>query len=181
LLAVLQLSRHALIAGYVARVQESETDRLRTLCDPNSRNAYRLLAQDIGQYLLEFGVTPLLDPAIFAAPIPRAADSPSLPALYVETLLYRTANPGSLVRRAYHRLWGKWRRFRTLRDCDEAFLVVFCRRGRLVELPIELNHDGLTIYAASIDLSETAAQPDRAATISFSAAGWGNDATKRRP
>lgn len=115
------------------------------------------------------GVTPLLHPAIRGSSreFPRPAGSPLF---YVEARQYQATNPGALVRRAYDRLWGTWRRLRRLYRFDEAFLVVFCRRGRLVELPIEVDLGGLTIYSASVDLSDTADHPERVSTIRFSAA-----------
>jgi hypothetical protein len=86
---------------------------------------------------------------------------------YVEVRQVQSVYPAAVVRRAYHRLWGTWRRFRKLQRCDEAFLVVFCRRGRRVELPIEIDLDGLTIYSTSIDLCDPADHPDRSTAIRF--------------
>lgn len=138
------------------------------ICDADSGSADRLLTLDFGRYLLDAGVTPLLHPAIRGSrrEIPRPAPSPLF---YAEAKQYQATNPGALVRRAYDRLWGTWRRLRRLYRFDEAFLVVFCRRGRLVELPIEVDLGGLTIYSASVDLSDTADHPERASTIRFSA------------
>jgi hypothetical protein len=44
---------------------------------------------------------------------------------------------------------------------------MFCRRGRLIELPLELEHDGMVIYSVTIDLAEVGEQPDRPVTIQF--------------
>lgn len=162
------LSRHALAAGYAARVRESGLERLRAICDADSNQADRSLTLDFAAYLTGAGATPLLDrpPGSPAS----TAGSTGSPLFYVEVRHYQSVYPAAVVRRAYHRLWGTWRRFRKLRRCDEAFLVVFCRRGRRVELPIEIDLDGLTIYSTSIDLCEPADHPDRSAAIRFSGA-----------
>lgn len=163
------LSRHALAAGYAARVRESGVERLRAICDASSGHADRSLTLDFAAYLVRAGATPLLDPATPGSQ-PSAAGSIGSPAFYVEVRQYQSVYPAAVVRRAYHRLWGTWRRFRKLRRCDEAFLVVFRRRGRRVELPIEIDLDGLRIYSMSIDLCDPVDHPDRSITIRFSAA-----------
>jgi hypothetical protein len=162
------LSRHALAAGYAAHVRESGVERLRALCDGDSNQADRSLTLDFAAYLIGAGATPLLDPPPGSSR--SAAGSIGSPVFYVEVRHYQSVYPAAVVRRAYHRLWGTWRRFRKLRRCDEAFLVVFCRRGRRVELPIEIDLDGLTIYSTSIDLCDPADHPDRSAAIRFSGA-----------
>jgi hypothetical protein len=163
------LSRHALAAGYAARVRESGLERLRAICDADANQADRSLTLDLAAYLIGAGATPLLDPAISGSP-PPAAGSIGSPLFYVEVRHYQSVYPAAVVRRAYHRLWGTWRRFRKLQCCDEAFLAVVCRRGRRVELPIEIDLDGLTVYSTSIDLCEPADHPDRSAAIRFSGA-----------
>lgn len=139
------------------------------MCDSDSGQADRTLTLDFAAYLLGAGATPLLDPDTSGSPPPEAGSIRS-PWFYVEVRQYQSLFPAAVVRRAYTRLWGTWRRFRKLRRCDEAFLVMFCRRGRQVELPIEVDLKGLTIYSASIDLSDPADHPDRSMAIRFSAA-----------
>jgi hypothetical protein len=156
-----RFSRHALAAGYAARVRESGVERLRAICDAEAGQADRLLTRDFAAYLIGAGATPLIDPA-------SPAGSSGSPVFYVEVRHYQSVYPAAVVRRAYHRLWGTWRRFRKRLPCDEAFLVVFCRRGRRVELPIEIDLGGLTIYSTSIDLCDPA--EDRSAAIRFSGA-----------
>jgi hypothetical protein len=162
-----RFSRHALAAGYAARVRESGVERLRAICDAEGGQADRMLTRDFAAYLIGAGATPLIDPAGPGSP-PLAAGSSGSPVFYVEVRHYQSVYPAAVVRRAYHRLRGTWRRFRKLLRCDEAFLVVFCRRGRRVELPIEIDLDGLTIYSTSIDLCDPA--EDRSPAIRFSGA-----------
>jgi hypothetical protein len=163
------LSRHALAAGYAAHVRESGLDRLRALCDAGPGEADPSLTLDFAAYLIGAGATPLLDPATPGSQ-PSATGSIGSPVFYVEVRQVQSVYPAAVVRRAYHRLWGTWRRFRKLQRCDEAFLVVFCRRGRRVELPIEIDLAGLTIYSTSIDLCDPADHPDRSTAIRFSGA-----------
>jgi hypothetical protein len=139
------------------------------MCDVDPGPADRSLTLDFAAYLVGAGATPLLDPMTQGSP-PSGSDRIGSPSFYVEVRQVQSVYPAAVVRRAYTRLWGTWRRFRKLRRCDEAFLVVFCRRGRRVELPIELDLDGLTVYSASIDLRDPAAHPDRSTAIRFSAA-----------
>jgi hypothetical protein len=139
------------------------------MCDAGPGQADRSLTLDFAAYLVGAGATPLLDLVIPGSP-PSEAGAIGSPPFYVEVRQYQSVYPAAVVRRAYTRLWGTWRRFRKLRRCDEAFLVVFCRRGRRVELPIELDLDGLTVYSASIDLCDPADLPDRSMAIRFSAA-----------
>ena len=111
----------------------------------------------------------MLDP-VAPGSQPSGTGSIGSPSFYVEVRQVQSVYPAAVVWRAYGRLWGTWRRFRKLRRCDEAFLVVFCRRGRRVELPIEIDLDGLTIYSTSIDLCDPADHLDRSGAIQFSAA-----------
>lgn len=144
-------SRFALVAGYTAHCEAFEVDRLRALCDSDGKHAERLLTMDFMRYLSAEGVFALSDPR------PDPDDAPvTTPRFYVEARQYKSANPGAPIRRAYARIWGSWNRLRKLHPVDEAFLVIFRRSGRRIELPPVIDFRGLRLYSGLVDI----ARPD---------------------
>lgn len=156
-------SRFALVAGYTAHCEAFEADRLRALCDSDGKHAERLLTMDFIRYLSAEGVF-AWSPDAAGVNGPAAAT----PRFYVEARQYKSANPGAPIRRAYARIWGSWNRLRKLHPVDEAFLVVFRRSGRRIELPPVIDFRGLRLYSGLVDIARPDSGFDHFPAIHFS-------------
>jgi hypothetical protein len=87
----------------------------------------------------------------------------------VEAKQYASKQPRSLLKKAYHQVWGTWGRLRKSASVPEAFLVVFRRRGPSVELPTVIHHDGLRLYGVVVDISKEGGAAEKQAAISLTA------------
>jgi hypothetical protein len=157
-------SRFALVAGYAAHCEAFEVDRLRAMCDADGKHAERLLTMDFVRYLSAEGIS-----ALSEARPDTAGDNPAAaPRFYVEARQYKSANPGAPIRRAYARIWGSWNRLRKVHTVDEAFLVVFRRSGRRIELPPVIDFRGLRLYSGLVDIAQPDSGFDHFPAIHFS-------------
>lgn len=163
----LGLSHLAVVARYANRCQEQHAGRLRAMCESESQDADRLLTSDFTGYLADVGIAPLIDTTVRES---RAAKRARSAAYYAEARQYTTLNPGAPIRRAYAQVWGTLSRLRKLHHCTAAFLVVFRRSGRLVELPPVIDFDELRLYSAVVDIADRSDGHARAAAIRFTEA-----------
>lgn len=163
------LSHLALVARYAQHCEAEHAARLRELCAQPAHDPDRVLTSDLSRYLAEGGITPLIDVATGIARRGRSGRAKSS-AYYAEARQYTTSNPGAPIRRAYAQVWGTLARLRKLHRCTAAFLVVFRRAGRLVELPPVIDFDELRLYSAVVNLSLSPDGDDRADAIRFSEA-----------
>ena len=162
------LSHLALVARYAEHCEAHHAARLRELCASPAHDPDRLLTSDLIRYLAEVGISPLIDVASGIAR--RGWGTVKSSAYYAEARQYTTSNPGAPIRRAYAQVWGTLARLRKLRPCTAAFLVVFRRAGRLVELPPVIDFDELRLYSAVVDLSHPPDGEARSDVIRFTEA-----------
>ncbi len=157
-------SRRAIVERYAARCEAFDSERLREVCDSNSRSAERKLTTDFARYLFDAGMPPLIDASVGALR-PDVLYLSGVSMFYVEAKQYSSNNPRSQIKRAYSQVWSTWARLRKLYPCDEAFLVVFRRRGRLVELPPVIFLEGLRLYSVVIDIDTHAGSRERLSPV----------------
>jgi hypothetical protein len=162
----LGLSHLALVTRYAQHCEAQNAARLRQLCETKGQDLDRLLTSDLSHYLAGVGISPLIDDG---GDVPRRRRPPRVPsaAYYAEARQYTTSNPGAPIRRAYTQVWGTLGRLRKIYRCTAAFLVVFRRAGRLVELPPVIDFDDLRLYSVLVDLSP---DHERSAAIRFTEA-----------
>jgi hypothetical protein len=60
-------------------------------------------------------------------------------------------------------VWGTWRRLRNPLHVPEAFLLVFRRGGRVVDLPPEVRYRGLVLHSMLVDLVDGSGSGSREA------------------
>jgi len=136
------------------------------MCDSGWPHADRVLTLDLRRYLLEAGLTPLIDAKLGGRHLDGEHPTAS-PSFYAEAKQYTTANPGALIRRTYSQLWGTWRRLRRLYHCNEALLIIFRRNGRLVEVPPVIDVDGLRLHSLLVDISQASSSNQPASVVRF--------------
>lgn len=159
-----RLSSLAAVARYTRRCEGPYAEQLRKMCESGGWKADRRLTSDLNHYLSQVGIAAEI---ALPAQASRPAPSQQTKLVYAEARQYTTFNPGPLIRRAYAHVWATLGRLRTLRHYTEAFLVVFRRAGRSVELPPVIDFAGFRLYSALVDISRTPVSHDPAATIRF--------------
>lgn len=158
-------TRLATIHRYAARCEAFDASHLREIADRDPGNAERTLTLHFARYLFDEGFLPLIDPTVGGLR-PDILDVGGGSPLYVEAKQYDDGSPRATLLRAYTQVRGTWARVRkTYPETTEAFLVVFRRRGPLVELPPLLRYDGLRLYSVVVDISEKAGSRDRERVI----------------
>jgi hypothetical protein len=146
-------SRRALVRRYVARCEGFDARRLRELAEQDTSSAEANLTRDFARYLFDQGLTPLINTTVGGLR-PDVLDLAGPNVFYVEAKQYDNPHPTSWLRAAYQQVWGTWRRLRNPLHVPEAFLLVFRRGGRAVDLPPELRYRGLRLHSMFVDLVE---------------------------
>jgi hypothetical protein len=159
-------SRLALVRRYAARCTAFDANRLRDLANQDTGNAERRLTLDFARYLFDQGFTPLIDPTIGGLR-PDILDVGGSSVFYAEAKQYADVAPRAGLVKAYKQVWSTWCRLRNQHTVTEAFLVVFRRSGRTVELPPVIAYRGLRLYSAFADIAEDAGSRERLQPVSL--------------
>lgn len=146
-------SRAAVVRRYVARCESFDRARLLEAIEAAKANGRieGMLTLDFARYLFDVGFNPIVDPEV-AGLRPDVLDPASDSSFYVEAKQYKKTNLRQLQRNVAQ-VFDTWGRLRNRYDLPEAFLLVFRRGGRLVELPAAIKVKGRTLHLHLVDLA----------------------------
>lgn len=143
----------AVVRRYVARCETFDRARLLEVIEAAkaSRKVEEVLTLDLARYLFDVGFNPIVDTKI-AGLRPDLLDPTLAPGVYVEAKQYVKLSVPAL-RNNVSQVFDTWARLRNRYDLPEAFLLVFRRGGRLVELPAEIRVRGRCLRLHLVDLA----------------------------
>ena len=155
-------SRAAIVRRYAARCETFDRPRLLQVIDAarGQRKVEEVLTLDFARYLFDMGFNPLVDPRI-AGLRPDLLDPSLRPGLYVEAKQYTRASKASFSKYV-NQVFDTWGRLRNTYDLPEAFLLVFRREGRLVDLPEVVKSQGRALHLHLVDLAPATKAGSRA-------------------
>lgn len=155
-------SRAAVVRRYVARCETFDRARLLEVIEvaKASSKVEDVLTLDFARYLFDVGFNPIVDPTI-AGLRPDLLDPSLTPGVYVEAKQYVEPRRADL-RKNVAQVFDTWGKLRNQYDLPEAFLLVFRRGGRLLELPSEIRVKGRCLRLHLVDLAPSAQAGSRA-------------------
>lgn len=155
-------SRRAIVRRYAARCETFDRPRLLQVIKASKvvRKVEEVLTLDFACYLFDMGFNPLVDPQI-AGLRPDLLDPTLRTGLYVEAKQYTRASAATFSKYV-SQVFDTWGRLRNTYDLPEAFLLVFRREGRLVDLPDVVKSHGRSLHLHLVDLAPATQAGSRA-------------------
>lgn len=157
-------SRWAMVKRFAARCESLDRQRLQVALSQCSGQPEGLLTLEFARYLFDAGYNPLVD-ATACGLRPDVLDATTSPAIYVEAKQYEQVGQGTpkQLQRALAQTLNTWARLSKRWNVPEAFLLVFRRSGRPLELEnTELRANGGRLYVLCVDLGDAAESGSRA-------------------
>jgi hypothetical protein len=157
-------SRWATAKRFAARCESLDREHLRSILNAAKGKAEAILTLEFARYLFDGGYNPLVD-ATTCGLRPDVLDATTEPAIYVEAKQYENVGDGVATKLGdgVAQTLNTWSRLAKRWDVPEAFLLVFRRSGRPIELEsTELRVNGGRLYVLCVDLAEASESGSRA-------------------
>jgi hypothetical protein len=146
-------SLRAVVERFKVRAEWHDRERLRILGGEPQRGEARL-RDELARYLFDAGLNPITEVVLGNVRADIVAVAP--PTLYVEAKQYEQ-NPGKVVKDGIKQIWDTaGRRSEEPYGIREAFLVVFRRGGRRIQLPDQVRGFAITVHLVLIDIGDAA-------------------------
>jgi hypothetical protein len=157
-------SRWATVNRFAARCETFDRDDIIREIESGKRKPEAVLTLAFARYLFDAGFNPLVD-ATACGLRPDVLDATTEPAVYVEAKQYENVSDGIVadLRKDLAQTINTWRRLSKRWRTPEAFLLVFRRSGRPIEIENpEVRHQGKRLYVLVVDLGAAEESGSRA-------------------
>jgi hypothetical protein len=158
------MSRWATVRRFAARCETFERDHLVAEIEAGGKKPEAILTLAFARYLFDSGFNPLVDAAACGLR-PDVLDATNEPAIYVEAKQYENVGDGLVdaLRRALAQTINTWSRLAKRWRIPEAFLLIFRRSGRPIEIENPQVHwVAKRLYVLVVDLGAASESGSRA-------------------